>query len=751
MTTHTTNSVPGATHERSPLSENALTVLRERYLAKDDHGTPIETVDQLWERVAREIAVVETLYGATAEEVDSVQEQFRHLLASRKFLPNSPTLMNAGRAGAHKQYSACFVIPIEDDMESIGNAVTAALLIHKSGGGTGFSFSKLRPKGDRVRSSGGVASGPVSFMKIIDGATEQVRQGGTRRGANMGILHVQHPDILDFVSCKTQDGQIRNFNISVAATDEFMTAVKEDRPYALINPRTKHPVQEVSARLVFDRIVEEAWKTGDPGLFFIDRANRACPIPAMGEIVSTNPCGEIPLHGFDACTLGSIDLAKHLRLQPGQRHYEMDWGSLDQTIRLAVRFLDNTIDANDHPLPEINSMTRHTRRIGLGIMGYARLLMALGLPYGSEEALRITERTADRMKAMAWRASEELAHTRSVYPAWNGSTHEQEGRKVRHSYVTTVAPTGSISMIADTSAGCEPEFALVWFKQVLEGKKLPYLCDLFEATARREGWWHDHLLDKIAANHGSCRGLQEVPDHWQNVFTVAHDLTPEQHVRVQAAWQRFSDTAVSKTINLRGTSTIEDVRHAYLLAWELDCSGITVYRDGSRANQVLNLGKADSDGKVRDHGASEAEDGDLPVANPFELPDVLDAKRVHVNTTDGHVYVTISTFRTRPIEVFIHTPVEASNAEIYESFARVLSISLRSGVPVEALLEQLEKANQRYGSVASIPAAIIRALRMSQLVKENGNGLPPCPQCGQSTIRQENCLVCRQCGWTKCS
>jgi ribonucleoside-diphosphate reductase alpha chain len=396
-------------------------------------------------------------------------------------------------------------------------------------------------------------------------------------------------------------------------------------------------------------------------------------------------------------------------------------------------------------------MTRHTRRIGLGIMGYARLLMALGLPYGSEEALRFTERTADRMKAMAWRASEQLAHLRGTYPAWKGSKHEQEGRQVRHSYVTTVAPTGSISMIADTSAGCEPEFALVWFKHVLEGRKLPYLCDLFETTARREGWWHNHLLDKIAANRGSCRGLKEVPDHWQNVFTVAHDLTPEQHVRVQAAWQRFSDTAVSKTINLPATATVEDVRQAYLLAWELDCSGITVYRDGSRANQVLNLGKADSDGKVRDHGASEAEDGDLPVANPFELPDVLDAKRVHVNTTDGHVYVTISTFKTRPLEVFIHTPVEASNAEIYESFARVLSISLRSGVPVEALLEQLEKANQRYGSVASIPAAIIRALRMSQLVKENGNGLPPCPQCSQGTIRQENCLVCRHCGWTKCS
>ncbi|ALA57982.1 adenosylcobalamin-dependent ribonucleoside-diphosphate reductase [Nitrospira moscoviensis] len=751
MTQHRTNSVHEATPESMPLSENALTVLRERYLAKDDEGHIIETVDQLWERVACEIATVETLYGATSEEVASVEEQFHQMLASRTFLPNSPTLMNAGRPGAHKQYSACFVIPIEDDMQSIGNAVTAALLIHKSGGGTGFSFSNLRPKGDRVRSSGGVASGPVSFMKIIDGATEQVRQGGTRRGANMGILHVQHPDILDFVSCKTLDGQIRNFNISVAVTDEFMNAVKEDKPYSLINPRTKHPVKEVFARLVFDRIVEEAWKTGDPGLFFIDRANRACPIPAMGEIVSTNPCGEVPLHGFDACTLGSIDLAKHVRIQPGHGQYEIDWESLDQTIRLAVRFLDNVIDANDHPLPQINAMTRQTRRIGLGIMGYARLLMALGLPYGSEEAIRLTERIAHQMKAMAWRASEQLAKTRGVYPAWKGSKHEQEGRQVRHSYVTTVAPTGSLSMIADTSAGCEPEFALVWFKHVLEGRKLPYLCDLFETTARREGWWHDDLIDRIVANHGSCQGLKEVPAHWQQIFTVAHDLTPEQHVRVQAAWQRFSDTAVSKTINLPSTATVEDVRHAYVLAWELDCSGITVYRDGSRTSQVLNLGKADSNGSLSSNGTSQVRDGDLPVANPFELPDVLDAKRVQVKTTDGHVYVTISTFKTRPLEVFIHTPVEASNTEIYESFARVLSISLRSGVPVEALLEQLEKANQRYGSVASIPAAIIRALRMSQLVKDNGNGLPPCPQCSQGTIRQENCLICRHCGWTKCS
>ncbi len=751
MTNTATDPIPASTLEYIPLSDNALTVLRERYLAKDDQGNIIETVDQLWARVAREIAMVETLYEATPEEVASIEEQFRRMLAARTFLPNSPTLMNAGRPGAHKQYSACFVIPIEDDMQSIGNAVTAALLIHKSGGGTGFSFSNLRPKGDRVRSSGGVASGPVSFMKIIDGATEQVRQGGTRRGANMGILHVQHPDILEFVGCKTHDGQIRNFNISVAATDEFMNAVKEDRLYALINPRTKQPVKQISARLVFDRLIEEAWKTGDPGLFFIDRANRACPIPTMGEIVSTNPCGEIPLHGFDACTLGSIDLAKHLRILPGHGEYELDWERLDQTIRLAVRFLDNIIDANDHPLPQINAMTRQTRRIGLGIMGYARLLMMLGLPYGSEEAVRLTERLAHQMKGMAWRASEQLAHTRGVYPVWKGSKHEQEGRKVRHSYVTTVAPTGSISMIADTSAGCEPEFALVWFKHVLEGRKLPYLCDLFEATARREGWWHDVLIDKIAANHGSCRGLKDVPAHWQQVFTVAHDLTSEQHVQVQAAWQQFSDTAVSKTINLPSMATVEDVRHAYLLAWELDCSGITVYRDGSRASQVLNLGKADCNGSISTNGTSQVREGDLPIANPFEPPDVLDAKRVHVKTTDGHVYVTISTFKTRPLEVFIHTPVEASNAEIYESFARVLSISLRSGVPVEALLEQLEKANQRYGSVASIPAAIIRALRMSQLIKENGKGLPPCPQCSQGTIRQENCLLCRHCGWTKCS
>jgi ribonucleoside-diphosphate reductase alpha chain len=654
-----------------------------------------------------------------------------------------------------KQYSACFVVPVPDSMDGIGDAIKAALLIHKSGGGTGFSFSRLRPKGDRVRSSGGVASGPVSFMKIIDSATEQVRQGGTRRGANMGILSVDHPDILEFIGCKAKDGEIRNFNISVAVTDAFMHAVDRDTDWPLINPRTGHAVKTVRARQVWDELVRHAWRNGEPGLFFIDRANADMPLAHLGRIEATNPCGEKPLLPWDACTLGHVNLEAHVVERNGRM--ELDHDRLRDTVQVGVRFLDNVIDAADHPLPEINEMTRRTRQIGLGVMGLARVLIAHRLPYDSEAALDFTTRLMERIERWAWEASCALAMTRGVYPAWPGSRHEAEGRKVRNSFVLTVAPTGSVSMIAHTSPGIEPEFSLIWFKRVLDGKQIPYICEPFERVAKAEGWWTDGLLDAIAAHHGSCRGVAGVPEPWQQVFATAHDIAPEWHVKMQAAVQKHVDSAVSKTINLPASATVEDVARAYRLAWELGCKGITVYRDGSRKDQVLNVGPVAGNGAARKQpappaaspGAKGATDAAVKpsATRPIVLPPVVEAKRVRVESPDGAIYVHIGYADGRPVEVFAATPEDAKHEEVYEAFARIFSIALQWGTPLEKLLKQLEGANRKYGSISTIPAAILRAFRMLE-----AESMPAieCPKCQGPVALQSGCWTCTVCGWSKC-
>lgn len=724
-------------------SEQALTVLRERYLAKDpDTGAVSETPDEMIVRVATCLAEVERLYGAGESAIAAMADRFSSLMAENRFWPNTPTLVNAGRPGAMKQYSACFVIPVPDSMDGIGEAIKAALLIHKSGGGTGFSFSRLRPAGDRVRSSGGVASGPVSFMKIIDTATEQVRQGGVRRGANMGILAVDHPDILSFIRCKATDGQIRNFNISVAMTDAFMRAVEEDAPWRLINPRTGQAVKTVRAREVWNEIVHHAWRNGEPGLFFIDQANAGNPLPHMGRIEATNPCGEKPLLPWDACTLGHVNLEAHLRTQNG--HVDLDETALRETVSWGVRFLDNVIDAADHPLPAINEMTRKTRQIGVGVMGLARALFALGIPYDSEQALEWAAKTMRLIRDAAEEASEALAKERGPYPAWQGSRHQAEGKLRRNSYLLTVAPTGSVSMIAHTSPGIEPEFSLVWFKRVLDGKQIPYICEPFEQKARAEGWWTDNLLEMIQQNHGSCRGISQVPARWQQVFATAHDVSPEWHVRMQAAVQAHVDSAVSKTVNLPANATVSDVAQAFQLAWKLGCKGITVYRDGSRQDQVLNIGTGSST-PVESNGAP-APKTDRLTDRPIRLGAVLSAQRVRVDTPDGGIYVHIGyAERSRPVEVFVTTPEEARNEEIYEAFARIFSIALQWGVPLEKLLKQLEGANRKYGSVATIPAAIIRAFRM---VSDHTN--QACPKCAGPVSLQEGCQHCPSCGWSRC-
>ncbi len=1097
-------------------TEQALAVLRERYLAKDpETGQVIETPDDLIRRVAGCIAESERLFGGAEAAIEEVAAQFARLMAENRFWPNTPTLTNAGRPTAMKQYSACFVIPVPDSMDGIGDAIKAALLIHKSGGGTGFSFSALRPKGDRVRSSGGVASGPVSFMKIIDTATEQVRQGGTRRGANMGILACDHPDILDFIRCKATDGAIRNFNISVAVTDAFMRAVEEDAAWPLVNPRTGQAVRTVRARQVWDELVRHAWRNGEPGLFFIDRANADHPLLHLGRIEATNPCitadvlvytadglqrvrdlvhsgqpvdvvleglriyspatpmfrtarmqpiyrlateegysirltknhklmtqrgmvpaeelkpgdklkllshgggfgkdgsralglamgwligdghisndracldfygekselaamfsdivnslvsdgrggrksyrvgvlalsrynkctvksmrlaqvlaeygltpqtkcavpsvvftgteemqrgflqalfsadgtvlgtpnsgvsirlgsihlpllqdiqrvllnfgiassiytnrkgerigttvmpdgrggharyptqpwhelvisksnlwvfaerigfllsakqhkldrllalytkgpyhesfwatfkslipdgtedvycltepithtfvangfviancGEKPLLPWDACTLGHVNLEAHLVHRDGQA--ALDEERLRETVRIGVRFLDNVIDAADHPLPQINDMTRRTRQIGLGVMGLARVLFAKGLPYDSDDALEFVGGLMAQIERWAWDASERLAEERGVYPAWTGSRHEAEGRRARNSYVLTIAPTGTTSMIAHTSSGIEPEFSLVWHKRVMDGQLIPYICEPFERVARAEGWWTDELLERIAANHGSCRGLAGVPERWQRVFATAHDIAPAWHVRMQAAVQAHVDSAVSKTINLPASASVQDVAQAYQLAWRLGCKGITVYRDGSRQDQVLNVGAVRSNGAPKPDGngtqsvSSAATDRDGRRNGLAALPPVLEAKRVRVDTPDGGIYVHIGYVDGQPVEVFTTTPEEAKHEEIYEAFSRIFSIALQHGVPLDRLLKQLDGANRKYGSVATIPAAILRAFRLTQ------DGRPTdlaCPKCQGEVVLAEGCVKCRVCGWSKC-
>ncbi|MFQ5780065.1 MAG: adenosylcobalamin-dependent ribonucleoside-diphosphate reductase, partial [Nitrospiria bacterium] len=532
------------------LSQNALRVLEKRYLAKGEGGKVIETPAALFRRVAGNIAEADRRYDPQAN-VAAVEEVFYEMISQCKFLPNSPTLMNAGRD--LQQLSACFVLPVGDSMESIFESVKQAAIIHKTGGGTGFSFSRLRPKDDMVRSTGGVASGPVSFMKVFNHATEAVKQGGTRRGANMGILRVDHPDILEFISCKADTKEITNFNISVALTDRFITAYEKGEDYELVSPRNGEVVRKISAKEVMDKIADQAWQTGEPGLFFIDVTNRANPTPNVAAMEATNPCGEQPLLPYESCNLGSIDLEKHLLEKNGK--YSVDWRGLEKTARTAVHFLDNVIDMNRYPIREIEMITKANRKIGLGIMGFARMLFKLEIPYHSERGVETARSVMGFIQRIGYDESARLAEKRGVYANWEGSLHHHRGERVRNSYITTVAPTGTISMIADTSGGCEPEFSLIWYKNVMGGDHLPYVQDYFIEVAKREGFYSEDLLDKILANRGSVQGIDQVPQHWQEVFITSHGITPEWHVRMQAAFQEFTDSAVSKTINLPSDAT----------------------------------------------------------------------------------------------------------------------------------------------------------------------------------------------------
>jgi ribonucleoside-diphosphate reductase alpha chain len=564
------------------LTTNALIVLSRRYLQKDELGSVIETPDEMFHRVAGNIAQADLMYHDHAD-LQRTEDGFYRLLSNLEFLPNSPTLMNAGRP--LQQLAACFVLPIEDSLESIFESVKHTALIHQSGGGTGFSFSRLRPKDDAVRTTGGVASGPVSFMRVFNMTTEVIKQVGTRRGANMGILRVDHPDILEFISAKADNREFSNFNISVAVTEEFMRAVEEDGDLPLINPANQQTVARVKAREIFDKIVETAWMSGDPGVVFIDRIKRDNPTPQLGAMESTNPCGEQPLLPYEPCNLGSINLGRMLK--EGNSGFDIDWLKLGQSVRTAVHFLDNVIDMSRYPFDQIDRMAKGNRKIGLGVMGFADMLIKLGIPYDSEEALETGERIMTYVREKGWEMSEELARDRSVFPNFPGSLHARKGGpRLRNATVTTVAPTGTLSIIADCSSGIEPLFALSYERHVLGDVTLPEVYAYFIETAKSRGFFSDSLLMRIRAGE-RIRSITGVPDDIRRIFVTAFDIAPSWHVRMQAAFQRHTDNAVSKTINFPQTASKEDVRQAYLLAYREGVKGITIFRSGSKSEQVL--------------------------------------------------------------------------------------------------------------------------------------------------------------------
>jgi len=604
------------------LTPNAVRVLESRYLRKDENGKIIETPSQMFRRVAQNIASAEKVYKphVSDDEIFEIGAKFYKMMANLEFLPNSPTLMNAG--APLQQLSACFVLPIEDSMESIFEAVKNTAIIHQSGGGTGFSFSRLRPKNDRVKSTSGIASGPISFMTVFDKGTEVVKQGGKRRGANMGILKVDHPDILEFINCKDKEGFLQNFNISVALTDDFMKAVEKGESYPLINPRNGEMVRKLDARNIFNLMSEHAWVSGDPGIIFIDRMNdsKTNPTPKLGRIESTNPCAEQPLLPYESCNLGSINISRILKTKG--KKYEIDWEKLKETIRLAVRFLDNVVEMNNYPLPQISAMSRGNRRIGLGIMGFADTLIKMEISYKSPAALKFAEKLMKFIDDEADRASQEIAEIRGAFPNYQDSLYDLNGGpKMRNVTTTTIAPTGTIGVIAGCSQGIEPIFALAYVRLSYMGNDPDKFVELIETNpfleevAKREKFWSEDLMKEVALK-GSVQTIKNVPEKWKKIFIVAHDLAPLEHVKIQAAFQKYTDCAVSKTINFPNGAKVEDVKEAYWLAYKLGCKGITIYRSGSKQIQVLNVGTKKDSLKEEDKGPVKKEDVSPELINP---------------------------------------------------------------------------------------------------------------------------------------
>jgi ribonucleoside-diphosphate reductase alpha chain len=822
---------------------------------KDDGGRPVETPSDLFWRVARTVAEADRRYGASEKAVEKVAQRFYDLMATRLFMPNSPTLMNAGRPLG--QLSACFVLPVDDALSNgksgIYDTLRAMALVHQSGGGTGFSFSRLRPKNDIVRSTMGVASGPVSFMSLFDASTDVVKQGGTRRGANMGILRVDHPDIMEFITCKDDTTKITNFNISVAVTDAFMAAVEADERYDLVHPKTGTITGQLQAREVWERIIHGAWKTGEPGVFFVDRANHYNPVPHLGDYEATNPCGEQPLLPYDVCNLGSINLGAFVKSLPrAERGGEIDWDGLRRAVHLSTHFLENVIDANQYPLPEITELAQRIRRIGLGVMGLADLFVKLGVPYDSDEGVALGRKIQQFVDEEAKVESERLAGERGVFPEWErsiwgpdetaargpGGERIRPMRRLRNCNVTTVAPTGTISIIAGCSSGIEPLFAVAFMRNQA-GVLMPDVNEDFVAIAKREGWHSEDLMRRIAeAGHIE---FAEVPEKWRRVFVTANHIKPEWHIRMQAAFQEYNDSAISKTCNFAHDATEEYVEEIYRLAYRLNCKGVTVYRDGSREMQVLSTGstarKVQQQATTGGHAVARADLSALPDAIPelkgqlAELeaenerlrrlvhdleaenlqrrqkrsrPELLRGATRRLETPLGTLYVTITEDdRGQPFEVFMSLGKAggALMADV-EALGRVISLALRSGVPMREIYRQLRgiSSDRVIGlgpnKVLSVPdavgIAIERYMQEKQGIQQEllpgtaASAGPPvaeiapvvagarpsafegsggeqmlfggmqetlsgaCPDCGSQLEYAEGCVKCHVCGYSEC-
>ena len=817
------------------LSQNARTVLEKRYLVKDASGKPTETPEDMFWRVATVVAEADRRYGANEGAVTEAAQRFYALMTERRFEPNSPTLMNAGRPLG--QLSACFVLPIADSLsngrDGIYDTLRSMALIHQSGGGTGFSFSRLRPNGSMVRSTTGVASGPVSFMKLYDASTDAVKQGGTRRGANMGILRVDHPDILEFITCKEDLSQVTNFNISVAVTDAFMQAVKAGTTYDLIDPVTKQVVKQLDAQMVWDKMIDGAWRTGEPGCFFIDEANRYNPVPHLGAYEATNPCGEQPLLGYDVCNLGSINVGYYVR------DGKLDWNAFAADIALSTHFLDNIIDVNKYPLPEIDALSKRIRRIGLGVMGFADALVRLGIAYDSPEGVEFGRKVMQFVDVESKKESERLANERGAFPEWSRSiwgpdetcARDSEGKRIRpmqllrNCNVTTVAPTGTISIIAGCSSGLEPLFAVAFMRNQA-GVMMPDVNEDFVAIAKREGWFSDALMERIA-REGRV-DFPEVPERWQRVFVTANSIAPEWHMRMQAAFQEHCDSAISKTTNFAHTATVADVRAIYELAYDLKCKGVTVYRDGSRDNQVLSTGateraKTERDGAPTDKrelaelkgtiaeldaelerlkkALYDAEAENLQRRQKRSRPDKLRGTSIRKETPLGTMFVHITEDdRGQPFEVFINLGKAGGSAMAdAEAMGRLISLALRSGIPLMEIHKQLRgiSSDRAVGlgpnKVLSVPDAIGIALYdwyqekqlgvQQDLLRESrgpsasspvreevtvAHSTPAgeharlsfdsgaesfigtCPDCGSQLEYAEGCVKCHVCGFSEC-
>jgi len=776
-------------------TEQAVKVLEERYLKKDNNGKTIETPEEMCWRVSWEVASAEARWGKTKKEILETAKDYYNLLVKHEFLPNSPTLMNAG-TGNNLQYSACFVIPVEDSIEGIFDALKYQALIHKTGGGTGFSFSRLRPHGSMVKTSSGTASGPVSFMRIFDAATNEVKQGGKRRGANMGILRVDHPDILEFIHCK-EEGGITNFNISVGITDKFIEAYKEGKDYELINPKTKEVSGKLSAKLVFDEIVKSAWKTGDPGVIFIDRMNEGTsnPVPLLGPIESTNPCGEVPLYPFDSCNLGSIFLNYFVRKDPELDSVSIDWEKLGEVTKKAIRFLDGVIEVNPYTLPQIRQTTLAIRRIGLGVGGWADLLVELGVPYDSEEALSLGEKLMSFVNEKAKEESYELAKERGPFPLWQESIYKDEAPR-RNSTVTTIAPTGTISIIAGASSGIEPLFAIAYEHIVRDrhlDRKLTFVNPKFEEVLKEKGVWSDEIKNKVA-KEGVVRAIAEVPEDIRKIFGTAHEIDPIWHIKMQAAFQKYTENAVSKTINLKHGSKEEDIKNAYLSAWDIGCKGMTIFRDGSKSAQVLNLGLND---KKEKNGEIKEVFQEPLITRPFRVS----GSTYRITTPMGTAFITINeNERKEPIELFVNIGKAGSDlAAMAEALGRTISTAFRFRGDLPPKERAKEIALQLSGiggrrsvgfgpaKILSLPDAVSIALSCHYSFKINGNGVLPsgtvstvratqhqetgasldpaavaislsethigdiCPSCGSSTlVYEEGCSKCHACGHSEC-